>query len=490
MPGPSVITGAGGIAGAELMTGVGPRGLDLSRFEEALPAIMPVKARGRVVQVVGMTAEAEGVTAPLGEICHIYRHGADRETERRAAEVVGFRAGRLLLSPLDSLSGVDAGSDVIASGRTFRVPVGEAMLGRVVDGLARPIDGQGPLRAQASVSIDAETPPVLSRTRIREPFLTGIRSIDGLNTLGIGQRLGIFAGSGVVKSRVLGMIARYASSDVNVIALIGERGREVREFIEESLDEAARARTVMVVATSDKPALLRIKAAWVATAIGEWFRDRGHNVLLMMDSLTRFAMAQREIGLAVGEPPAVRGYTPSVFASLPALLERAGTSANGAMTGLYTVLVEGDDLQEPISDTVRGVLDGHVVLSRALAQENHYPAIDVLASVSRLAPVVQSPEHRSASGRLRELLAAYADARDLISIGAYQPGSNPDVDYMLRERDQINAFLRQRPDEGSDFAQTLTSLLTLAPPAVAPAAEQVIEPPQPTAQLTEGTRDV
>ena len=465
----------------------GSKGLDLSRFAEALPRIAPVKARGRVVEVIGTTAEAAGVTAPMGEICHIYRHsnGAHgySDEERRAAEVVGFRDGRLLLSPLDSLIGVDAGSDVIASGRTFRVPVGEAMLGRVVDGLARPIDGKGPLRVRSSVAIEAETPPVLSRTPISEPFLTGIRSIDGLNTLGVGQRLGIFAGSGVGKSTVLGMIARYASSDVNVIALIGERGREVREFIEQSLDEAARARTVMVVATSDKPALLRIKAAWVATAIGEWFRDRGHSVLLMMDSLTRFAMAQREIGLAVGEPPAVRGYTPSVFASLPALLERAGTSADGAMTGLYTVLVEGDDLQEPISDTVRGVLDGHVVLSRALAQENHYPAVDVLASISRLAPVVQSPEHQLAAGRLRELLAVYSDARDLISIGAYQAGTDPDIDYMIRERDRVNAFLRQRPNEGSDFAETLSRLMTLAPPAVGAAGEQTIEGP---AQIAAG----
>ena len=437
-----------------------PATLDLARYEAVLPMVPTVRARGRVVQIVGMTLEAEGVAARVGEICHIRD---DEAGELRAAEVVGFRNGRLLLVPLEPLSGVLPGSQVTASGSSFRVPVGDEMLGRVLDGLARPIDGQGPILATDHTLTQASTPAPLSRQLIRQPFSTGIRSIDALLTLGVGQR--IFAGSGVGKSTVLGMIARYATADVNVIALIGERGREVREFLEHSLGPAGLARSVVVVATSDQPALLRLKAAWVATAVAEWFREQGRSVLLMMDSLTRFAMAQREIGLTVGEPPAVRGYTPSVFAMLPALLERAGTSDVGAITGLYTVL---DDLREPVSDTARGALDGHIVLSRALAQQSHYPAVDVLASVSRLAPALQSPEHARAAGRLRELLAAYEETRDLISIGAYQAGSNADVDYMIKARTEINAFLQQKPGEGADFAQSLTRLLTLAPPAGMP----------------------
>lgn len=441
-----------------------PAAVDTRRYEAVLSHVTTVRARGRVVQVVGVTAEAEGVSARLGEICHIF----DTEgSARRAAEVVGFRQGRLLLMPLESLAGVRPGASVVGTGGHLRVPVGPGLLGRTLDGLARPIDEQGAIDAEAYVSTEPSTPSPLTRARIDEPFYTGIRAIDTLLTLGVGQRIGIFAGSGVGKSTVLGMIARYAASDVNVIALIGERGREVREFIEDSLGEEGQQRSVLVVATSDQPALVRLNAARVATAIAEWFRDRGRRVLLMMDSLTRFAMAQREIGLATGEPPALRGYTPSVFAMLPALLERAGTAAVGSITGLYTVLVEGDDLQEPVADTVRGVLDGHIVLSRALAQEHHYPAIDVLASISRLAPMVQGPEQQRAVARLRELLAAYADMRDLISIGAYQAGSNPDVDYMLQARGDVNTFLRQAPDERSEFAPALTRLLTIAPPAPA-----------------------
>ena len=439
------------------MTGAPP--VNLARFQGVLDQVRPIRAHGRVTQVVGMTAEASGVAARLGEVCHLL-DGA----HRRAAEVVGFRDGRLLLMPLDTLGGLLPGSDVVGSGHQFRIPVGPALLGRVIDGLARPIDGRGAIQTADHTSAEASTPPPLTRRPIRDPFVTGVRAIDGLLTLGVGQRVGIFAGSGVGKSTVLGMIARSAASDVNVIAMIGERGREVREFLDHSLGAEGLRRSVVVVATSDQPALLRLKAAWVATAIAEWFRDQGQRVLLLMDSLTRFAMAQREIGLAVGEPPAVRGYTPSVFALLPALLERAGTAERGAITGVYTVLVEGDDLQEPVTDTVRGVLDGHIVLSRTLAQENHYPAVDVLASISRLAPVIQAPEHLSAAVRLRELLAAYEDARDLISIGAYQTGSNPDVDYMLRARGDVLRFLRQRPAEHSPYAETLTRLLTVAPP--------------------------
>lgn len=439
-----------------------PIALDLGRYEALLPQIATIRARGRLVQIVGITAEAEGIAAPVGEICHIF----DAESGlRRAAEVVGFRQGRVLLMPLDTLAGIAAGNTVVSSGRVFRAPVGEALLGRVIDGLARPIDQRGALECEEAVNVAiTQTPPPLSRRLIEEPFVTGVRAIDSLLTLGVGQRIGIFAGSGVGKSTLLGMIARFARSEVNVIALIGERGREVREFLEFNLGAEGMRRSVVIVATADQPALLRIKAAWTATAIAEWFRERGHRVLLMMDSLTRFAMAQREIGLAVGEPPAVRGYTPSVFAMVPALLERAGTSAAGSITGIYTVLVEGDDLQEPVTDTARAVLDGHIVLARQLAQENHYPAVDVLASVSRLAEAVQSPDHYGAAGRLRELLAAYADARDLISIGAYQAGSHATVDAAIRARPEILGFLRQSADEQAEYAHTLTQLLLLAPP--------------------------
>ncbi len=443
--------------------------LDVARYERVTQRTETVRAIGRVVRVVGLAAEAEGMSARTGEICYV---NAGRGP-RRATEVVGFRDGRLLLMPLDTLADVAPGSPVVGSGRLFRAPVGLGLLGRVIDGLARPLDGQGPLDAAELVSTHNPAPPPLSRTPIDQPFYTGVRAIDGLVTMGVGQRMGIFAGSGVGKSTLLGMMARYASADVNVIALIGERGREVREFVEHSLGTEGLRRSVVVVATSDQPALLRLKAAWLGAAIAEWFRDRGLRVLLMMDSITRFAMAQREIGLATGEPPAVRGYTPSVFALIPALLERAGTAARGSITGLYTVLVEGDDLQEPVTDTVRAVLDGHIVLSRTLAQENHYPAVDVLASVSRLAGSVQSPEHGRAAGRLRELLATYNDARDLIAIGAYQPGADPDVDYMIRARPDVHAFLRQPADMPSAFPQTLAALLQLAAPraAAAPALE-------------------
>ena len=448
-----------------------PITLDLSRYEAALAGVAPIQARGRVVQVVGITAEAEGVSARLGEVCHIID---DESGRRRAAEVVGFRNGRMLLMPLDTLQGLSPSATVVSTGRSFRAPVGAGLLGRVVDGLGQPIDGLGPIEAQSwTTAMSGEAPTPMTRTPINEPFVTGVRAIDALTTMGIGQRMGIFAGSGVGKSSLLGMIARFASADVNVIALIGERGREVRAFLEEHLGPEGLGRSVVVVATSDQPALLRIKAAWLATSIAEWFRDGGSQVLLLMDSLTRFALAQREIGLAVGEPPAVRGYTPSVFALLPALLERAGTSEAGSITGVYTVLVEGDDLQEPIADATRAVLDGHLVLSRSLAHEHHYPAIDVLQSVSRLAVQVQSPEHQAAAGRMRELLAAFEEARDLISIGAYQSGSNPAVDYMIRARPDVNGFLRQGAAEATALAESITGLLQLAPPIEMPLATAV-----------------
>ena len=431
--------------------------LNLARYHQALEGLEPIRCLGRVVQVVGLTVETEGLAIQIGEVCHIHR----RDAEPLPAEVVGFRGPRTLLMPLGEMHGVQPGSLVEASGRTFTVPVGRGLLGRVLDGLARPIDRRGPVHHDGRAAVRDTSPDVLTRRKITEPFSTGIRAIDGVLTCGKGQRIGIFAGSGVGKSTLLGMIARNCNADVNVIALIGERGREVREFIEHDLGEEGLRRSVVVVSTSDQPALLRLKGAWVATAIAEHFRDQGLDVILMMDSVTRFAMAQREIGLAVGEPPAVKGYTPSVFALLPKLLERAGTSEHGTITGFYTVLVEGDDLTEPVTDTVRATLDGHIVLNRALAAENHYPAIDVLASVSRVMPAVTAPEHRQAAGRLREVLATYQNARDLVNIGAYVAGSNPQIDFALRMLPAVNGFLRQQPQEHTSYQETVQRLLTM-----------------------------
>jgi flagellar protein export ATPase FliI len=431
--------------------------LNLARYHQALEGLVPIQSSGRVVQVVGLTLETEGLAIQIGEVCYVHR----RDAEPLPAEVVGFRGARALLMPLGDMNGVQPGSEVIASGRVFAVPVGHGLLGRVIDGLARPIDRRGAVQHEGRAPVRDTSPDVLTRRKITEPFSTGIRAIDGALTCGKGQRIGIFAGSGVGKSTTLGMIARNCSADVNVIALIGERGREVREFIEHDLGEEGLKRSVVVVSTSDQPALLRLKAAWIATAVAEHFRDQGLDVILMMDSVTRFAMAQREIGLAVGEPPAVKGYTPSVFALLPKLLERAGTSEHGTITGFYTVLVEGDDLTEPVTDTVRATLDGHIVLSRALAAENHYPAIDVLGSVSRVMPAVTSPEHRQAAGKLREVLATYQNARDLVNIGAYVTGSNAQIDYALRMLPATNAFLKQQPTEFTSYEETVQRLTTM-----------------------------
>jgi flagellum-specific ATP synthase len=351
---------------------------------------------------------------------------------------------------------------VYPSGRGFAVPVGEELLGRVIDGLARPIDGKGPLNTSRTARITDAPPSPLGRMPIRTPMATGVRALDGMLTCGRGQRLGIFAGSGVGKSTLLGMIARNCEADVNVIGLIGERGREVQEFIDHDLGPEGLARSVVVVSTSDQPALQRLKGAWVATAIAEWFRSRGQQVTLMMDSVTRFAMAQREIGLTVGEPPVARGYPPSVFAMLPRLLERAGTAKKGSITGLYTVLAEGDDMQDPIADTVRSILDGHIVLSRTLAQENHYPAIDVLQSVSRLFTALSAPEHLSAAAIVRDAMFAYQQARDLINIGAYVAGSNPQIDRALRMQPHIQRFLRQPADTATDLAETMARVWSIA----------------------------
>jgi flagellum-specific ATP synthase len=434
--------------------------------------------RGRVNDLIGLIVEAGGLEAEVGEVCLVE---AGRAREPVPAEVVGFRAGRTLLMPLGDLHGLAPGHAVTPTGRPVSVPVGVELLGRVVDALGRPLDGR-PLAARERRPIEAAPPDPLQRTRITEQVSLGVRALDALVPCGRGQRLGIFAGSGVGKSSLLGMIARSTSADVNVICLVGERGREVREFIERDLGEEGLSRSVVVVATSDQPALVRIKAALTATTIAEGFRDEGADVMLMMDSVTRFATAQREVGLAIGEPPATRGYTPSVFAMLPRLLERSGTSDRGSITGLYTVLVDGDDFNEPIADAVRSILDGHVVLTRELAHAGHYPAIDVLQSVSRLVGEVQAPGTRAAAQELRSLLAAYKEKADLIAIGAYEPGSDARTDRAIAARPALEAFLRQPVDEPASAADTDVVLRELAAAAAdVPATPQAFDHGAPVA---------
>ncbi len=418
--------------------------VDLSEFHDRLGRVDPYRLNGRVVQVIGLVIEAQGPEAQVGELCHVH---VSRHDPPIAAEVVGFREGRTLLMPLGEMRGIGPGNEVVASGHPVRVVVGESLLGRVVDATGEPIDGKGPIEAEARVSLFADPPAPLQRRRIDSQLDLGVRAMDSMIPCGKGQRLGVFAGSGVGKSSLMGMIARATTADVNVIALIGERGREVLEFIERDLGPEGMARSVVVVASSNESAVKRIGAAFAATSIAEFFRDQGKDVLLMMDSVTRFAMAQREIGLAIGEPPATRGFTPSVFALLPRLLERAGTSDRGTITGLYTVLVEGDDMNEPIADAVRGILDGHVVLSRALAHKNHYPAIDVLSSISRLQGELLTPEQIRAAGIVRETLATYREREDLVSIGAYAVGTDPRVDYAIAKKPSIDRFLQQSMDE-------------------------------------------
>jgi flagellum-specific ATP synthase len=412
---------------------------------------------GRVSQIVGLTIESIGPTTNIGDLCLIQ----PRKGRGIPAEVVGFRDQKVLLMPLSDLTGVGPGSLVTATGSPLMVPVGEALLGRILDGLGQPLDHKGYVPVTKYRSVQGSIPQPLERQRIKDHLSVGVRAIDGVLTCGRGQRIGVFAGSGVGKSTLLGMMARHTEADVNVIALIGERGREVREFIERDLGPDGLARSVVVVATSDQPALVRIKGAMVATTIAEYFRDLGCDVLFVMDSVTRLALAQREVGLAIGEPPATRGYTPSVFALMPKLLERTGPGPTGTITAFYTVLVEGDDMNEPIADTVRGILDGHIVLNRALAERNHYPAIDVLASISRLMVEVTSQEHQELAAKLRAALAAYAEAEDLINIGAYAHGSNPEIDEAIRLYPGITAFLRQGIDERSGFSDTLDLLKTV-----------------------------
>lgn len=430
--------------------------LDLARYEEVLKNLDPVRVNGKVTQVIGLTVESEGPDASVGELCKIYPLKGGSPIP---AEVVGFRDNRLLLMPLGELHAIGAGCDVVATGRPLTVQVGSELLGKVLDGLGQPLDGSSlPLRMPHYPTHRSPSNP-LSRPRVTEPLGTGVRAIDGLLTVGRGQRIGIFAGSGVGKSTLLGMIARNTAADVNVIALIGERGREVLEFIERDLGAEGLARSVVVVATSDQPALIRIKGALIATTIAEYFRDRGLNVMLMMDSVTRYAMAMREVGLAIGEPPATRGYTPSVFAALPKLLERAGTGPTGSITAFYTVLVDGDDMNEPIADAVRGILDGHIVLNRGLANKGHFPAIDVLASVSRVMNDIVTEEQRSAAEQLKKLLSVYRSSEDLINIGAYQQGSNPEIDRAIRFIDLINAYTSQRTDEKVTFQEATERLI-------------------------------
>jgi len=404
-----------------------------------------LRNHGRVIQLIGLVIESEGPLAAVGDLCRIESAWHDGST---LAEVVGFRDHHVLLMPLGETHGIHPGSEVIALGTSLRVPVGEMLKGRVIDGLGQPIDAWGPLLAEEFVSLNFAPPHPLRRQRIGQAFRTGIKAIDTFTPCGRGQRLGIFAGSGVGKSTLLGMIASQAEADVNVIALIGERGREVREFLEKDLSESGRRKSVVVVATSNQPAIARLKGAFMAMAIAEHFRGVGQNVLLMMDSVTRFAMAQREIGLAVGEPPATRGYTPSVFSLLPRLLERAGTGECGSITGLFTVLVEADDMNDPIADAVRSILDGHIVLTRELAAHNHYPAIDVLESVSRLSRDLTSDSQMSLIGQAREALALYRRNQDLINIGAYPKGSHPAIDEAIQLREPLEVFLRQNVTAG------------------------------------------
>ena len=428
------------------------------RFDAALQRVRAARVTetcGRIVQVIGLVIESEGPVAAVGEICRIESARHDGVT---LAEVVGFRNHHLLLMPLGELKGIHPGSEVTATGAPMRIGVGHALKGRVLDGLGRPIDGLGAVQTEQSVELNLLPPHPLKRQRIHKVFPTGIKAIDTFMPCGCGQRLGIFAGSGVGKSTLLGMMASHAAADVNVIALIGERGREVREFLERDLDAAGRKKSVVIVATSNEPALHRVKGAFLAMAIGEYFRNLGLGVLLMMDSVTRLAMAQREIGLAVGEPPTTRGYTPSVFSLLPQLLERAGTGETGDITGLFTVLVEADDMNDPIADATRSILDGHIVLSRELATQNHYPAIDVLESVSRLNRDLLSPEKLSLTAAAREHLANYRRNQDLINIGAYPAGSNPAIDHAIALREPLNQFLHQGVSEGFDAPKSWSLL--------------------------------
>ncbi len=428
--------------------------IDFERFHSALRGINLLDCQGFVVRVAGQMVESSGLAIGLGELCSI----RIRDGRSVMAEVVGFQNDHLILLPLEHIEGISPGDTVTARTTPRHIALSDSILGRVLNGLGEPIDNKGPLLGTDKKALDANSPAPLSREKISSHLALGIRSIDGVLTCGKGQRIGIFSGSGVGKSVLLGDVANSSEADVNVVALIGERGREVREFLDSDLGSEGLARSVVVVAASDSPAIQRVKASFVAVAIAEYFRDKGKNVLFMMDSLTRFAQAQREIGLAAGEPPATKGYCPSVFSLMPRLIERLGCAENGSITGILTVLVENDDLADPVADSARSLLDGHIVLSRKLAERGHYPAVDILQSISRLMPVVTSDEHRLAAQKLREIYAIYIDAEDLINIGAFSPGSNRHIDGALALIDRIRDFLIQPVRQRTDFAETVERL--------------------------------
>ncbi len=428
--------------------------MDFDKYRGLLNGKSYVKEMGKVAKVVGLTVESIGPSANLNDLCIITSKDGKQSV---MAEVVGFRDNRILLMPFDSVDGIGLGAVVSNTHHPLQIPVGPNLLGKVLDGFGRPMDGVE-FETEEYYSVEAEAPDPMKRNMIEDVLPLGVKAVDGMLTLGKGQRIGIFAGSGVGKSTLLGMFARNTKADINVIALIGERGREVGEFIQRDLGEEGLKRSVLVIATSDKPALIRNKAAKTATAVAEYFRDQGQDVLLMMDSLTRFSMAQREIGLASGEPPVTRGYPPSVYSEMPKLLERAGNAGKGSITGLYTVLVDGDDFNEPISDTARGILDGHIILDRRLGHKNHYPAIDVMQSISRCMSAIATKEHKKAAGKLKSVLATYNEAEDLINIGAYKAGSNPDIDYAISKIKDVNGFLCQQTDEKFDFDEEVRLL--------------------------------
>lgn len=431
--------------------------LSAEKYAKLIRSVDPVRVNGKITQIIGLTIESQGPDVRIGELCSIYPTNSQIPIQ---AEVVGIRENKVLLMPLGEVRSIGPGCDVVASGKPMMVKAGRHLLGRVLDGLGQPIDGKPMPVGLEEVPTHAVPPNPLSRPRIHSPLGVGVRTIDGLLTMGKGQRMGIFAGSGVGKSTLLGMISRNTTADVNVIALIGERGREVLDFIEQNLGEEGLKKSVVIVATSDQPALIRIKGALIATSIAEYFRDQGMDVMLVMDSVTRFAMAQREIGLAIGEPPTTKGYTPSVFAMLPQLLERAGTGPKGSISAIYTVLVDGDDMNEPIADAVRGILDGHIVLNRAIGAKGIFPAIDVLNSVSRVMTEITSDQHVNAARNFKNLLASFNSAEDLINIGAYKKGSNRDIDLAMRLKPQMDHFLRQgiyEPSKLDDAESFLTT---------------------------------
>jgi len=428
--------------------------IDFDKLHLAVETINLLECQGTVVKVSGLAVESNGPMVGLGELCGIHT----RDGRRILAEVVGFQSDHVILLPLEHIDGVSPGDTVTARTTPRHIVLSEQILGRVINGLGEPIDGKGPLHGTERGALDAGSPPAMSRTKINEPLALGIRSIDSVLTCGKGQRVGIFSGSGVGKSVLLGDIATSSEADVNVVALIGERGREVREFLDNDLGPDGLSRSVVIVAASDSPPIQRVKAAFVAVTVAEYFREKGRNVLFMMDSLTRFAQAQREIGLAAGEPPATKGYCPSVFSLLPRLIERLGRSDKGSITGILTVLVENDDLTDPVADSARSLLDGHIVLSRKLAERGHFPAVDILASVSRLMPAVTSREHQIAARKLREIYSIYADAEDLINIGAFSPGSNKRIDGAVALIDQIRDFLVQPVRQRTIFGDTLKQM--------------------------------